>query len=167
MPAGTVSSRVPSAALAPWAGALAVFLLDQGSKALVRHTLALQEVREVIPGFFHLRHVLNDGAAWSILSGARWPLVAVSVVALAALVVWRREVLALGPRLGGWVLALLSGGIAGNLVDRLATGRVVDFLDFVFGTYHYPTFNVADSAICCGVALYVWASLRAPRTPAP
>lgn len=151
--------------LAPLVGAFVVFLLDAGTKALVRHTLALHEVREVIPGFFYLRHVLNDGAAWSILSGARWPLVAVSAVALAALAVWRRDVLALGPRIGSWILSLLCGGIAGNLVDRITMGRVVDFLDFVFGTYHYPTFNVADSAICCGVFLYVLASLRASRAP--
>lgn len=165
MPVGTISSRTPSTTTAPLVGAFVVFLLDLASKALVSHTLALYEVREVIPGFFNIRHVLNDGAAWSILSGARWPLVAVSVAALVALVVWRRDVLALGPRIGGWILSLLWGGIAGNLVDRITTGRVVDFLDFVFGTYHYPTFNVADSAICCGVFLYLLASLRATRTP--
>lgn len=142
-----------------FAGAVFVLFLDQGSKAWVRHALALHEIREVIPGFFNLRHVLNDGAAWSILSGARWPLATVSLVALAALIVFRRDVQGLGRRLGPWVFALLCGGIAGNFVDRLLTGRVVDFLDFVFGTYHYPTFNVADSAICVGVFLYALGSL--------
>ncbi len=145
------------AALA-FAGAVAVLLLDQGSKALVRHALPLYEPREVIPGFFALRHCLNDGAAWSILSGSRWLLVGVSAVALAALVACRRDVLRLGRSLGSWIFALLGGGIAGNLVDRVWTGRVVDFLDFTFGTYHYPTFNVADSAICIGVLLYLLAS---------
>ena len=136
------------------AGALAVLAADQLSKAAVRATLPLHAPRPVIPGFFNLRHELNDGAAWSILSGARWPLVGVSVAVLALLVATRREMLSRG-RLGAWSFALLCGGILGNLVDRLWTGRVVDFLDFVFGTYHYPTFNVADSAICVGMALYL------------
>ena len=138
-------------------GAVVVLTLDQASKALVRALLPLHEPREVIPGFFYLRHALNDGAAWSILSGARWLLVAISAAVLALLVAKRREILALG-RLGPWILALLVGGVAGNLVDRLLAGRVVDFLDFVFGTYHYPTFNVADSAICVGMALYLLAA---------
>ena len=57
------------------------------------------------------------------------------------------------------MFSLLCGGVAGNLVDRLLTGRVVDFLDFVFGTYRYPTFNIADSAICVGMAMYLFATL--------
>ena len=142
-----------------FAGAVFVLFLDQGTKAWVRHAMALHEVREVIPGFFNLRHVLNDGAAWSMLSGARWPLAAVSAIALVALFCFRRDVLGLGRRLGPWIFALLCGGIAGNFVDRLLLGQVVDFLDFVFGTYHYPTFNVADSAICVGVFLYAVCTL--------
>ena len=140
-------------------GALLVLIADQASKAVVRATLPLNEPREVIPGFFYLRHALNDGAAWSILSGARWLLVAVSAAVLAILVVKRRDIVGGLGCLGPWVFALLCGGVAGNLVDRLLTGRVVDFLDFVFGTYRYPTFNIADSAICVGMAMYLFATL--------
>lgn len=157
-PADTASARDRRRTVFATVGAVVVLVLDQASKALVRALLPLHEPREVIPGFFYLRHALNDGAAWSILSGARWPLVAVSVAVFVLLVVKRREILTLG-RLGPWVLALLTGGVVGNLVDRVLTGRVVDFLDFVFGTYHYPTFNVADSAICVGMALYLFAAL--------
>lgn len=145
-------------------GALLVLVFDQASKAVVRKALPLNEPVEVVPRFFYLRHALNDGAAWSILSGARWLLVAVSVAVLAILVAKRRDIVGELGRLGPWVFALLCGGVAGNLVDRLLTGRVVDFLDFVFGTYHYPTFNIADSAICVGMALYLLAAFL-PRSP--
>ena len=139
-------------------GAFLVLAADQLSKAVVRAALPLHKPRAVIPGFFNLRYELNDGAAWSILRGARWPLVAVSAAVLAFLVWNRREMLGRG-RVAAWAFALLCGGILGNLVDRLLTGRVVDFLDFVFGTYHYPTFNVADSAICVGMVLYLFDAL--------
>ncbi len=155
IPSAVIPKRTTALAIA---GAVAVLLLDQGSKALVRRFLPLHEPQEVIPGFFYLRHCLNEGAAWSILSGARGFLVVVSAVALLLLIGCRREVLGIGRTLGPWTFALLCGGIAGNLVDRILTGRVVDFLDFVFGSYHYPTFNMADSAICVGVFLYILSS---------
>ena len=165
LPADTASAHDRRRTVFATVGAVVVLILDQASKALVRALLPLHEPREVIPGFFYLRHALNDGAAWSILSGARWLLVAVSAAVLVLLVAKRREILTLG-RLGPWVLALLAGGVAGNLVDRLLTGRVVDFLDFVFGTYHYPTFNIADSAICVGMALYLVGSfVSGPQRP--
>lgn len=153
-----------SSAAAAFAGAFAILLLDQGTKFWVRQSLALFEPREVIPQFFYLRYVLNDGAAWSILSGARWPLAGISLVALLILLRFRNEILSFGPRRGPWIFALLAGGIAGNLVDRLWTGRVVDFLDFVFGSYHYPTFNIADSAICIGFFLYLLSDLFRKKT---
>ena len=145
------------------AGAAFVLVLDQATKLAVRQCISPDAPIIVVSGFLYLRHALNDGAAWSILRGARWLLSGVSVAALAALFHWRRDILALGPRLGVWTFALLTGGIAGNLIDRLATGKVVDFLDFQFGTYHYPTFNVADSAICVGVFLHIVATLLTGR----
>ncbi len=142
--------------------AIFVFALDQATKAAVRVCLPLHTPREIVPGFFYLRHELNDGAAWSILRGRRWFLVGVSVFAMWAILKCRRELVATG-RTGAWAFSLLCGGIARNLLDRSATGKLVDFLDFVFGTYHYPTFNVADSAICIGMALWVLGALRAVR----
>ncbi|HEX3728911.1 MAG TPA: signal peptidase II, partial [Opitutaceae bacterium] len=113
----------------------------------------------IIPGFFDLIHVGNTGAAWSLFTGRS---VALAVLAAATLVAifLGRGALGLPAARAQVAFGLLCGGIAGNLVDRLARGHVVDFLDFHFGRYTYPTFNVADSAICVGVAWYLFYSLR-------
>jgi signal peptidase II len=108
----------------------------------------------VIRGFFYLAHVGNTGAAWSTFTGGGPVLALLAVGAIAAIFVWRR---ALGLKnLGTQIcFGLLCGGILGNLTDRLTHRHVVDFIDLHFGTYIYPTFNVADSGICVGVALYL------------
>ena len=145
-----------------------VFLLDQGSKALVARTLALGETRRVLPGFFNLVHVRNPGAAFGLLSNFDSPwvtafLVAFSVAALALVLslLWR------GPaRLAGLGLGLIFGGAVGNLFDRLRAGSVVDFLDFHLGGYHWPAFNLADSAIVLGAAALIAEVLRSRRSPA-
>jgi signal peptidase II len=81
---------------------------------------------------------------------------------LLAIFFWR-EALGLRERLAQICFGLLCGGILGNLVDRLLHGHVIDFIDLHFGSYIYPTFNVADSGICVGVIVYLWQSLRAPK----
>jgi signal peptidase II len=108
----------------------------------------------VIPRFFYLVNVGNTGAAWSMFSGHGLILAALAAATLAAIVVWRRalELRRPGVQIG---FGLLCGGIIGNLIDRLSYGHVIDFIDLHFGSYIYPTFNVADSGICVGVALYV------------
>jgi len=131
-----------------------VTLLDQITKYWVWRDFRLGEARTVIPGFLDLRYIRNEGAAWGMFSGHRWPLIAVSVVMLALLIAHRREILELG-RMGALALGLLGGGILGNLIDRVRYGYVVDFLDFHWGSSHFPAFNVADSSICLGVALYM------------
>lgn len=115
----------------------------------------------VIDGFFYLIHVGNTGAAWSMFSGQSVMLATLAAVTLLAIFFWRRA-LGLRLRLAQTAFGLLCGGIVGNLVDRLMHGHVIDFIDLHFGSYVYPTFNVADSAICIGVALYLWQSLRTP-----
>jgi signal peptidase II len=146
----------------------AVLLVDQASKAWIRARLPFNTYGEaegaipVIRGFFYIVHVGNTGAAWSILSGRSFLLAALAAATLAAIFLWRRA-LGLGARYAQVCFGLLCGGIAGNLVDRLTCGHVVDFLDFHFGTHVYPTFNLADSAICVGVALYIYSSLKTPR----
>lgn len=145
--------------------ALAVILLDQISKLLIIHRLPLGSYGPghdivIIPGFFHLVHVGNTGAAWSLLAGKSLWLAVAAIATLCAIFVWRRA-LGLRHRTAQIAFGLLCGGIIGNLVDRLQHGHVVDFLDFHFGSYVYPTFNIADSCICIGVALYFWHSLRA------
>jgi len=124
----------------------------------------------VVRGFLYLVHVGNTGAAWSLFSGRSVLLAALAAATLAAIFFWRHS-LGLRTARAQVPFGLLCGGIAGNLADRLTRGHVVDFIDFHFGSYAYPTFNVADSAICVGVAIYLWLSLRTPKldpvTPPP
>lgn len=140
------------------------FAADQLTKAWITSRLPLGsygpgESITVIPGFFYLVHVGNTGAAWSLFTGKSFYLAVVALVTLAAIFFWRRA-LGLRDRLTQVAFGLLCGGIVGNLVDRIQHRHVVDFLDFHFGSYVYPTFNVADSGICVGVILYLWHSLR-------
>mgnify|MGYP001042571715 FL=1 len=137
---------------------LAVLILDQLTKQAVRSHLIYGESRPIIDGFFNLVYVRNDGAAWNILSGHGIILILISVSVLVLLFIYRRSFLQeqLSHRI---LLGLLIGGIVGNLVDRIRFGWVTDFLDFQFGSYHYPSFNVADSAICIAIGLYVLTNL--------
>ena len=144
-----------------------VLAVDQGSKAWIRARLPFNTYGEgsgaivVIRGFFYIVHVGNTGAAWSMLSGRSILLAALAAATLVAIFLGRRA-LGLGVTYAQVCFGLLCGGIAGNLADRLAHGHVIDFLDFHFGSYAYPTFNLADTAICIGVALYIYSSLRTP-----
>ena len=146
-----------------------VFALDQASKAWIQTRFPFPSYGEpgaivVVPGFFHLVHVGNTGAAWSLFSGRSAMLAAAAAVTLLAIFLWRRA-LGLRARIVQLSFGLLCGGIVGNLVDRLRHGHVIDFLDFHFGSYVFPTFNIADSGISVGVAIYLWYSLRAPKAP--
>ena len=151
--------------------AAAVLVLDQATKVWICARLAYPTYGPprhiaVIEDFFNLVNVGNTGAAWSLFSGRSTFLALLAVTTLIAIFVWRRQ---LGLQL--WTVqvsfGLLCGGIAGNLVDRLVHGHVIDFLDFHFGNYIYPTFNVADSGICVGVGIYLLHSLRQPEEPPP
>lgn len=136
---------------------IAIIVLDQITKTLVALKFHLSESIVLIPGFFSLTYVRNTGAAWGMLGGWNGVLVALSAVVLVLLIVFRRSFLtdSLIHRLS---LGLMLGGIAGNLFDRIRFQYVVDFLDFYWTTHHFPAFNVADAAICVGVALYMISS---------
>jgi len=143
-----------------------VLVLDQLTKLAILSTLPLgtygpPDHIPIIPGFFNLVHVGNTGAAWSLFSGRSTLLALLALSTLAAIFFWRRS---LGLRLLPVQISfgLLCGGIVGNLVDRMVHHHVIDFLDFHFGSYIYPTFNVADSGICVGVIIYLWHSFRTP-----
>ena len=144
--------------------ALVIFALDQVTKLWIIERLPLGsygpgESITVIPGFFYLVHVGNTGAAWSMLTGKSTLLAAIAIITLAGIYFFR-STLGLRDRLAQVAFGLLCGGIVGNLVDRIQHQHVVDFLDFHFGSYVYPTFNVADSAICVGVVRYLWHSFK-------
>ena len=161
----------PDAAPAPfprrataWTGALAlaVAALDQASKAAAAARLSDGSSVPVLPGLLDLRLAFNDGAAWSMLAGRRLLLCAVSAAILALLATNLRQLVA--TRLTRAAAGLLAGGILGNLADRLRTGLVVDFIDVHRGAWTFPTFNLADSAICVGVGLLLLSSLPCFRT---
>jgi signal peptidase II len=134
-----------------------VLLLDQVSKMIVANAIPLHGSVTVIPGFFQISHVLNRGAAFSLFANSRSPytgfmLIAFSLLVMAVIsyMLWNsRRVLTL-TTVG---LSLILGGALGNLLDRVLLGSVVDFLAFQFGTYHWPDFNIADSAIVIGSLL--------------
>lgn len=143
--------------------ALLVLLLDQLTKVWAEAALGYGQPVALLP-FLDLTLVYNLGAAFSFLADAGgWQrpffIVLSSVVSLVLAVwIWR---LPPGARLLGSALALVLGGAVGNLVDRLAYGHVIDFIDLHAGGWHWPAFNVADSAITCGVLLLLYDGLRA------
>ena len=152
--------------MTPLLVAILVILLDQATKEWVRGAFSLHESVPVIPGFFHLTYIRNTGAAWGMFSGQNLALAVLAFAMLVALVLFRRQFLPPG-RVHRVALGLLCVGIVGNLFDRLRLDYVVDFLDFFHRGWHFPAFNVADSAICVGVAIYVLGTLLAPRAAAP
>lgn len=132
----------------------AVALLDQVTKHLVRSRIHLGERVPVISGFFDLRYVRNTGAAWGILAGSNHWLIGLSIVMLAVIVFFRRHFMS-DDLVSRASIGLILGGIVGNLLDRVRLSYVVDFLDVYWRGHHFPAFNVADSAICVGVFVYV------------
>ena len=151
--------------------ALAVFTLDQLTKAWIGARLPFGTYGEmggaipVVRGFFYLVHQGNTGAAWSMFTGRSVLLAALAAGTLVAIFFWRRA-LGLQSRAAQICFGLLCGGIVGNLTDRLAHGYVIDFVDLHFGSYVYPTFNVADSGIFLGVFGYILWSLKQPAPQA-
>jgi signal peptidase II len=135
-----------------------ITLLDQWTKWWVRVEFTLLESREIIPGFFNFTYLRNPGAAWGLFGGHNAFLTILSIVMLGAIFVFRRSFLS-----DTWehrlALGLMVGGIIGNLMDRVRFGYVVDFLDFQIAGYHWPIFNVADTAICVGVGIYMVSSI--------
>ena len=135
--------------------ALLVIIGDQVTKAMVERSMPEGMLVPVLPGFFNLTHTTNTGVAFGIFSGSPAPwktalLIAVSaaLIVVVAGFIWRSRHLHWEVSVG---LALVLGGaISNNLVDRVRTGQVVDFLDFYWRGYHWPAFNMADSAIVVG-----------------
>lgn len=137
--------------------ALTVILLDQATKLVIVEALRVGQGIPVIPGFFDIVFVLNPGAAFGFLAtlseGVRSPFfILITVVAVILIVFYHTRFLH-ADRLASVALGLILGGAIGNLIDRLRYGMVVDFLDFHVSRYHWPAFNVADSAISIGVGL--------------
>jgi len=136
----------------------AVFLIDQVTKAWAVRNLRFGNDREIIPNFLNFAYAQNTGVAFSFLDNygdaGRWGLSAVAGIAAILVLYYFWRVPSTHDRLLG-ALALLLAGIVGNVTDRVRLGFVVDFVDVQIGGWHYPTFNVADMAICIGAGLLI------------
>jgi signal peptidase II len=144
-----------------------VVLLDRLTKWLVSQNITLHDSMDVIPGVFRLTHVQNQGAAFGLFSEspsefkvAMLILFSVAALAVVSALLWKN-----GNAMNttAFALSLVAGGAMGNLWDRIASGRVIDFLDFYLGSHHWPAFNVADSAIVVGALLLLSEIFLAPQ----
>jgi signal peptidase II len=149
--------------MARWLGlSILVVALDQWTKWLAESLLEPYRPLPVVP-MLNMTLMYNEGAAFSFLADAggwqRWLFAAFALVMTAVLVIWllrlknEERAMAMG-------LSLIAGGAVGNLIDRLMTGRVVDFIDVYVADWHWPAFNIADSAITCGICLLLLISFR-------
>lgn len=139
--------------------ALIVFLLDQGTKWIIATQMRLGEQRSVIGDFFLITSHRNTGAAFSILEGQRWFFLVITPIVLIGIVWYMQKMKQSGSKMLFLGLSLILGGAVGNFLDRVLTGEVVDFLQFNFGNYTFPIFNIADSGIVIGVGLVLLDSL--------
>lgn len=158
-----------------WLGQIIFFLVilgvDQGTKYAASHMLLLGEPISVIPGLFNLTLVYNPGAAFGMFGNypdeiRRLTLWGVSLIALIVVVRFMMKE-AKDDLLAQYALVAILSGALGNIIDRLRFDAVVDFLDFYFRNYHWPAFNVADSAICVGVTLLIIRVTFAKHHPVP
>lgn len=148
-----------------WLSVLVV-VLDQVTKQLANSLLTYEHPLHLLPSL-NLTLVYNTGAAFSFLSTAsgwqRWFFIALGLLAAVVMVVWLSR-LSARDRLGGMAVSLILGGALGNVIDRVWHGRVIDFIDVYYRHWHWPAFNVADSAITIGVALLIIDGLVGARS---
>ena len=161
----TSFKKTSGSTMLPWLGlALILLIADQFTKVLILGYYRLGDATYVT-SFFNVVRVHNTGAAFSLLAGAsgwqRWFFTAIGLAA-AAFIIWMLKSHA-GQRLFSFAMACILGGAIGNVVDRTLHGYVVDFLDFHYGNWHFPAFNVADSAITIGAICLVLDELMRVR----
>jgi signal peptidase II len=155
-------SSSSKSSLTPWIGIAAIIvLLDQITKITITKLFTYGESLPVT-SFFNLVLAYNKGAAFSFLADeSGWQRYFFTAIAIGAVIfivyLLKRHA---GQRLFCWALALILGGAFGNLIDRVLYGHVIDFLDFHVNNWHWPAFNVADSTICVGAALFIFDELR-------
>ncbi len=144
-----------------------IVTLDRMTKFLVADRISLHDSVDVFPGMFRLTHVQNQGAAFGLFaeSPSEWKVKILILFSLAALGVVSTLLWKNGNALNATAIALslVFGGALGNLWDRVASGRVIDFLDFYMGSHHWPAFNIADSAIVVGALLLLAEIFMAPQ----
>jgi signal peptidase II len=147
--------------------ALCVVVADQLTKYWILSNFSLYETRAVIPGFFNLVNIRNTGAAFGLFAGneSGWRTLFFGTIALIAVfaIIFLFKHYRQRGSLYVYALSCIAGGAIGNLIDRVRFGAVVDFLDFYVGQYHWPAFNVADSAIVVGVGLFLLGNFIHPE----
>ena len=154
----------------PWFAlllSLTVFALDRWTKHIVETSLSFTDTRHVIPHFFDIVRSQNPGVAFGLFAQSNSHfrgaiLIGFSILAIVILAILLTRIRR-WDRPTGIGVALVFGGALGNVYDRLYAGTVTDFLDFYIGTHHWFTFNLADTAICCGAGLLILSMLRAPH----
>jgi signal peptidase II len=151
-----------------WVSAV-VLVVDQCTKLLADARLSLHETIVLYP-MLAIRKAYNSGAAFSFLGDAsgwqRWFFIALAIGVIVLLVTWLRRLPA-DQKWTALALALILGGAAGNLVDRVVYGHVIDFIDVFYGSWHWPTFNIADSAITAGAVLLLLEAFTGRHGDAP
>jgi len=139
-----------------------VIILDQSSKLWITQIISLHQSIPILPSF-NFTLLYNEGAAFSFLAQAggwqRWFFIILTTVIITILLIWLYN-LERQQRLVMFSLALIIGGALGNLIDRVLYGYVIDFIDVYYQQWHWPTFNIADSAISIGVTLLLFDTIR-------
>lgn len=148
---------------------IAILAADQLTKEWVDRSLFIHESRTVIPDFFNLVHTRNTGAVFGVFQDTAWPIIpkllmllSMAALGLILLFFYRSSS---EEKLNLVGLSMILGGAAGNIIDRIFRASVVDFLEFYIGSFHWPAFNVADSAICTGIFLLLLRALREHNQP--
>ena len=134
---------------------ISVISIDQLSKWAIKSSFSLYQSKPIIENFFHFTYVTNEGMAFGLeLPGGRYILLALTIVLTLFIIgyLWKEKN---GHPLSKYGLALILSGAIGNLIDRALYGKVVDFLDFMIGDFHWYVFNVADSAVSIGMFLFI------------
>lgn len=135
-----------------------ILLIDQIVKYSIDKNMVLGNLKTVIPNFFYVSKVYNDGAAWSMFAGSIIVLIIIALISLVLLLAYQNKFLV------NWrnmlAFGLVYGGLLGNLFDRIIHGYVIDYLKLNFGSYNFPIFNLADIAIVSGVILIIIAILK-------
>lgn len=138
--------------------AIIVFLFDILIKYIVDKSFYYGILKSIIPKFFYLTKVYNEGAAWSTFEGSRFLLIGIAVVSFVFLMIYQKNFL--DNRRNVVAFSLVYGGLLGNLFDRVFNGYVIDYLKFYIGGYEYPVFNLADVALVIGFILIIYAIFK-------
>ena len=146
-----------------WIVVLIIILADRLSKWQIEQSMLSGESSPVIDGFFDFVLYYNEGAAFNSLKGQQWLLISISCIAIIFLAYYLWQWYLRSPGIA-WACSLILGGTIGNLWDRVKNGQVIDFLLFKFGNYHFPAFNIADTAIVVGTIMFLFIVMLLDRS---